>query len=350
MYSTAIEDECGICNGNRTHCQQKSKTFEYKKPASVSFGSYVKIGSIVKGIATFKIEKSAHANHFLAIKVKGLFLISLPNNPLLIFFHSIDRYQLNGNRSIASNKAFQVGQTRLWYKRDNKHEILDARGHPLTEEIDLMLLILNNDLVKIKYTYWNSVNQTKVQNSYYLWRFDNETNDDCSCSTQPASCTFKSYQNEMIVVSDEFCDAKSKPRPRKCSINNCLERTHSAPRWQVGSWRTCEGRCWPQEAIQRRSLLCVRTTSNNKTHTIPTSICAHRFPSIPITIRECPQNLSLALPKCHALKIYHQWNTSEWIGVRNYLYTKIKKSAYLLELLVEESLCDAISKCDMYVV
>lgn len=77
LYSTAIEDECRICNGNRSHCQQKSKLLEYKKPASVSFGSYVKIGSVAKGIATFKIEKTTHANHFLAIKVKGLFLMFL---------------------------------------------------------------------------------------------------------------------------------------------------------------------------------------------------------------------------------------------------------------------------------
>lgn len=316
MYSTAIEDECGICNGNRSHCQQKSKLFEYKKPTSVSFGSYVKIGNVSKGIATFKIEKTTHANHFLAIKVKGLFFISFK----IWLFDFIDRYYLNGNRSITSNKAFRIGQTRLWYKRDNKQEILEARGYPLTEEIDLMLLILNNDLIKVKYTYWDLVNQTKlnstkIQNHYYLWRFDNDTNDDCSCITQQPSCTFQSYQNEIIVVSDGLCDSKTKPRPRKCSMAHCSGRIHSAPRWHVGPWRACEGRCWPQEAIQRRSLLCVRTISNNKTHTIPTSICTQRFPSIPITIRECPQNLSSTIPKCHALKIYHQWNTSEWKGV-----------------------------------
>ena len=235
---------------------------------------------------------------------------------LLFVFDCIDRYYLNGNRSITSTKVFQIGQTRLWYKRDNKQEVLDARGHPLTEDIDLMLLILNNDLIKVKYIYWDLINSTtKLPNQYYLWRFDNETNDDCSCLTQQPSCTFQSYQKEIVVVSDELCNGKTKPRPRKCSTTHCSGRIHSAPRWQVGSWRACEGRCWPQEAIQRRSLLCVRTISNNKIHTIPTSICTERFPSIPITIRECPQNLSSTIPKCHTLKIYHQWNTTEWKGV-----------------------------------
>jgi hypothetical protein len=208
----------------------------------------------------------------------------------------------------------------MWYKRGIKQEILEGRGHPLTEELDIMLLILNNDLNKVKYIYWNLTNytkidKTKVLNSYYLWTFENETNDDCSCTTRQPYCIFNSYQNEIIVVSDELCDPKSKPRPIKCRNTNCEIQVPSAPRWQVGSWRLCEGRCWPQEAIQRRSLLCVRTISNNRTHTIPTSICTHWLPSIPITIRECPQNISLTIPKCSNMKNYNRWSTSEWIGV-----------------------------------
>ena len=183
-----------------------------------------------------------------------------------------------------------------------------------------MLLILNKDLIKVKYIYWNLINQTKINqtkllNNYYIWTFENNTYYDCSCTTQQPYCTFKSRQNELIVVSDDLCDVKSKPRPIKCRQTNCTIQVPSAPRWQTGSWRSCEGRCWPQEAIQRRSLLCVRTISNNRTHTIPTSICIHWLPSIPSTIRECPQNMSLSIPKCSQLKTYHRWSTSEWIGV-----------------------------------
>ena len=184
-----------------------------------------------------------------------------------------------------------------------------------------MLLILNNDIIKIKFIYWELINQTLINqtkfiNNYYIWTFENETNDDCLCTTtrQPY-CIFKSQQNELIVVSDQLCDSKSKPRPIKCRNINCSIQVPSAPRWQVGVWRSCEGRCWPQEAIQRRSLLCVRTISNNKTHTIPTSICIHWLPSIPITIRECAQNISLTIPKCSILKAYHRWSTDEWTGV-----------------------------------
>jgi hypothetical protein len=208
----------------------------------------------------------------------------------------------------------------VWYKRGTKHEILEGREYPLTEEIDIMLLILNNDLIKIKCIYWelmnNTVtNKTKLVSNYYMWTFENETNDECSCITRQAYCTFKSQQNERIVVTDQLCDAKSKPRPLKCRHVNCSIQSPSAPRWQVGSWRACEGRCWPQEAIQRRSLLCVRTISNNRTHTIPSSLCIHWLPSIPITIRECPQNISSTIPKCSNMKTYSRWSIDEWIGV-----------------------------------
>ncbi|CAF1018172.1 unnamed protein product [Rotaria sp. Silwood1] len=300
LYSTAIEDECGICNGNRSYCQQITKIFQYKKNETTPAGSYVKIGSISKGIATFQIEKTTQSSSFLAIQVKG-------------------RFYLNGNRSITEQNSFQIGQTRMWYKRGIKQEILEGRGHPLTEHIDIMLLIQNNDLIKVKCMYWELINETiinktRLVNNYYTWSFENQTNDDCSCTIRQPYCTFKSHQNEIIVVSDQLCDSKTKPRPLKCQNTNCPIQVPSAPRWQVGPWRSCEGRCWPQEAIQRRSLLCVRTISNNRTHTIPTSICTHRLSSVPIIIRECPQNMSSTIPRCSKMKIYSQWNASEWIG------------------------------------
>ncbi len=288
-----------------------------KKQEARSTGFYVKIGSISKGIATFQIEKTTHGSHFLAIKIKGWFIfIEIKNFPIVI----LDRYYLNGNRSITEHKTFPIGHTRLWYDRGSKKEILEGRGHPLTEELDIMLLILNNDLIKVNYTYWDlinstKINETKIRNNYYLWKFEKDTNADCFCTTRQPYCTLNSYQDEIIVVSDELCDQKTKPRPIKCHTNNCSIQVPSAPRWQIGSWRLCEGRCWPQEAIQRRSLLCVRTISNNRTHTIPTSICIHWLRSIPITIRECPQNNSLTIPKCSSMKTYHQWSAGEWIGV-----------------------------------
>ena len=183
-----------------------------------------------------------------------------------------------------------------------------------------MLLILTNDVVNITFTHWELVNYTlanKVNSphKYYTWTFEIETYDECSCATRQPQCVFKSQQNELMVVSDQLCDAKSKPKPIKCRTTNCSTAMSSAPRWQVGAWGLCEGRCWPQEAIQRRSLLCVRTIPNNKTHTIPTSICLHWLSSIPQTIRECPQNISSAIPKCSSLKLYHRWDVGEWTKV-----------------------------------
>lgn len=295
------------------------KIFQYKKKETIPSGSYVKIGNIAKGIATFKIEKITQSSSFLAIKIKGLFF-HINSTMFLVYLIFIDRYYLNGNRSITEQKKFHIGQTRIGYTRGKMREILEGHGHPLNEEIDIMLLILNNDLIKINLTYWELmdntlINKTKLINNYYIWIFENDTYDECSCTIRQPICIFKSKQNELIVVSDQLCDLKTKPRPIKCHHNNCPIQVPTAPRWQVGPWRSCEGRCWPQEAIQRRSLLCVRTISNNKTHTIPTSICTHWLPSIPITIRECPQNMSLTIPKCSTLKIYHQWSTGQWIGV-----------------------------------
>ena len=71
LYSTAVEDECGVCNGNRTFCKQINKVLQYKRQAKTPAGSYVKVGTIAKGIATFQLEKLTQTSSFLAIKVKG---------------------------------------------------------------------------------------------------------------------------------------------------------------------------------------------------------------------------------------------------------------------------------------
>ena len=192
---------------------------------------------------------------------------------------------MNGNRSIIEQTTFQINRTRIWYKRGKKKEIIEGHGYPLNEQVDIMLLILNRDLIKVKYIYWELVNksvtnETKFANNYYRWRFENETDDDCSCTIRQPHCTFRSdRRNELIIVSDHLCDLKLKPRPLKCDNSNCSIQVNLAPRWIVGSWRSCEGRCWPQEAIQRRSLLCVRTMSNNRIHAIPMSICSNRLGS-----------------------------------------------------------------------
>ncbi|UJR27555.1 hypothetical protein I4U23_008837 [Adineta vaga] len=300
LYSKAVEDECGICNGNRSHCQEIIKIISFKKTQTIPLGSYVKIGSIAKGISTFQIEKPSQSNSFLAIKIK-------------------DRFYLNGNHSIISHKTFQIGETKIWYERGSKQEIIEGRGSPLNEPMNIMLLILNNDLVKIKFIHWELLNntllnKTKSFRNYYIWTFENETYDECSCTTRQPQCIFKSEQNELIVVSDQLCDMKSKPHPIKCRHTHCSISTSSAPRWHTGAWRSCQGRCWPQEAIQRRSLLCVRTISNNKIHTIPTSICIRWLSSIPQITRQCPENISSTIPKCSSLKTYNRWDVGEWTG------------------------------------
>ena len=270
-----------------------------------------------KELLLFKSRKTLNRAAFWPLKWKVSEQNWVRDRSSIVSF-TLDRYYLNGNRSITESSVFQIGQTHLWYRRGNKHEVLEGRGHPLSDDVDIMILILNDDLIKIKSLHWELVNKTHTSQSrlhHYSWTWENGTNDDCSCVTRQAHCTFRSAQNESVVVSDQLCDSKSKPRPVKCRTTLCSDQSSSAPRWQVGAWRNCEGRCWPQEALQRRSLLCVRTLANNRTHTIPTSICLHWLSSIPITVRECPANLSSTIPKCTSLKTYSHWTTGEWIGV-----------------------------------
>lgn len=224
---------------------------------------------------------------------------------------------MNGNRSISGSSDFQIGGTYLTYRRNTKKEVLDGNGKPLSEDIDIMILTLNSDLIQIKYSYWQMNNKTKVKypTNFYQWTWENGTDDDCLCEHRQLLCTFLTTENERIVVSDHLCDMKKKTNQSNCNTDRCFNKLTSAPRWQIGVWRPCEGRCWPNETVQRRSVLCVRTLPNNRTHGIPFSICQRFFASIPIMIRDCPANESFGIPNCTTLENYSYWVTGDWIGV-----------------------------------
>jgi len=62
------------------------KIIPYKKQDTIPSGSYVKVGSISKGIVTFRIEKLTQSSSFLAIKIKGLFF---NRNPIMFLVYLI---------------------------------------------------------------------------------------------------------------------------------------------------------------------------------------------------------------------------------------------------------------------
>jgi hypothetical protein len=81
----AVEDECGVCNGNRSDCQQVTKIFEYKRQQAVTTSSYIKVGILPKGAATFQLEKATQSTSFLAIKIKGWWICSPTIMSLFLF-------------------------------------------------------------------------------------------------------------------------------------------------------------------------------------------------------------------------------------------------------------------------
>ncbi|XP_048338050.1 A disintegrin and metalloproteinase with thrombospondin motifs 7-like [Sphaerodactylus townsendi] len=104
--SYAVEDRCGVCQGDGSTCQTVKKTFEKSEGRG-----YVDVGLIPAGAREIQIEEVAEAENFLALRSE---------DP--------EKYFLNGDWTIQWNGDYQVAGTTFTYERTGNWENLTSPG------------------------------------------------------------------------------------------------------------------------------------------------------------------------------------------------------------------------------
>uniref|UniRef100_A0AAX7U194 Peptidase M12B domain-containing protein n=1 Tax=Astatotilapia calliptera TaxID=8154 RepID=A0AAX7U194_ASTCA len=191
--STAVEDRCGVCNGNGSTCTTVRKTFE----ESEGLG-YVDIGLIPEGAWDIHIEELGAAGNFLALR---------SDNP--------SKYFLNGGWTIQWNGEYKAAGTVFTYERTGQLENLTSPG-PTTE-----LLWIQCNLCVLLCRWWVGE-----------WQKCSASCGSSGQTKRTVLCIQALSAEEQKALEPSNCEHIPKPE----SLSSCNTHIPCPADWTTGSW------------------------------------------------------------------------------------------------------------------
>uniref|UniRef100_A0A673B4I8 ADAM metallopeptidase with thrombospondin type 1 motif 7 n=1 Tax=Sphaeramia orbicularis TaxID=375764 RepID=A0A673B4I8_9TELE len=274
ISSNAVEDRCGVCNGNGSTCTTVKRTFE----ESEGLG-YVDIGLIPEGAWDIRIEEVAEAGNFLALR---------SDNP--------NKYFLNGGWTIQWNGEYKAAGATFTYERTGHLENLTSPG-PTIEPLWIQLLFQEtNPGVRYEYTINQNVSEDKDKPvSVFFWKYGSWTECSTSCGTGVQRQIVHCVEKTTGIVEEYFCDPLTRPEDNqtRCNKDPC------PPIWWVGEWQKCSSSCG-SSGLAKRTVLCIQALGVDEQKALEPSECEH-MPK-PEAVTSCNTHMP-----CPA-----DWTTSNW--------------------------------------
>uniref|UniRef100_A0A4W3K001 ADAM metallopeptidase with thrombospondin type 1 motif 7 n=1 Tax=Callorhinchus milii TaxID=7868 RepID=A0A4W3K001_CALMI len=261
--SNALEDRCGVCQGDSSTCETVKKTFD----ESEGLG-YVDIGLIPQGAREIRIEEVAEAGNFLALR---------SDDP--------EKYFLNGDWIIQWNGDYKVAGTTFTYERNGNLENLTSPG-PTKEPVWIQLLFQEtNPGVRFEYTIRRDLDSdNEIQPPEFFWRYGLWTECTATCGGGFQKQIVHCLERIAGIVEEQYCDPATRPddRRRRCHEEPCPAR------WWVGEWQACSTSCG-HTGVMKRTALCIQSIGLDEQRALPISECQH-MPR-PDTASTCNTNI-----------------------------------------------------------
>ncbi|XP_041918087.1 A disintegrin and metalloproteinase with thrombospondin motifs 7 isoform X1 [Alosa sapidissima] len=247
--SNAVEDRCGVCQGNGSTCETVKKTFE----ESEGLG-YVDIGLIPAGARDIRIEEVAEAGNFLALR---------SSDP--------KKYFLNGGWTIQWNGDYKAAGTVFTYERTGHLENLTSPG-PTLEPVWIQLLFQETN-PGVRYEYTISRNSVSNSNgthplSDFQWQFGSWTECSATCGTGVQRQIVHCVERTTGMVEDHYCDPSSRPDDKRASCNEEI----CPAIWWVGEWHRCSASCG-ESGLAKRTVLCIQSVGLEEQRALQPSAC-----------------------------------------------------------------------------
>ncbi|XP_061830889.2 A disintegrin and metalloproteinase with thrombospondin motifs 7 [Nerophis lumbriciformis] len=273
IESSAVEDRCGICQGNGSTCTTIRKTFE----ESQGLG-YVDIGLIPEGSWDIRIEEMAEAGNFLALR---------SDNP--------NKYYLNGGWTIQWNGEYKAAGTVFTYERTGHLENLTSPG-PTMEPLWIQLLFQEtNPGVRYEYTVSRNVSEDDIFTSVFFWKFGSWTECSVTCGAGVQRQIVHCVERTNGIVEESLCDPLTRPDDNQTTCNKEL----CPAIWWVGEWHACSASCG-SSGMAKRTVLCIQAISVEEQKALQPSECEH-IPK-PESVSSCSTHIP-----CPA-----DWTTGSW--------------------------------------
>ncbi|MFT7813659.1 A disintegrin and metalloproteinase with thrombospondin motifs 3 [Arapaima gigas] len=278
--SSKVEDKCGVCGGDNSHCRTVKGTFT-RTPKKTG---YLKMFLIPPGARHVIIQELEASPHILAIKNQAT-----------------GHYVLNGKGEDVRSKSFIDLGVQWEYITEDGIETLNTEG-PLHDAVVVLIIPQDNETrstLMYKYIiHEDSVpinNNNVIQEDVYKWALKS-----WSQCTRPCAGGFqftkygcqKKGDNKMVHRS--YCDVSKKPKPirRMCNLQDC---TH--PQWITEEWEHCTKTCGSL-GYQIRTVRCMQLLHEGTNRSVHSKYCSGEKPE--------------SRRPCNRLPCPAQWRTGPW--------------------------------------
>ncbi|KAH0620133.1 hypothetical protein JD844_014766 [Phrynosoma platyrhinos] len=247
--SYAVEDRCGVCQGDGSTCQTVKKTFEEREGLG-----YVDVGLIPVGAREIQIEEVAEAENFLALRSE---------DP--------EKYFLNGGWTIQWNGEYKVAGTTFTYERTGNWENLTSPG-PTEEPVWIQLLFQEkNPGVRYQYTIQReseNENENEIAPAQFFWQYGPWTKCTATCGTGVQRQVVRCVEIMAGVVEERYCEGLIRPddKQRSCSEEPCPAR------WWTGEWQACSATCG-DTGLTKRTVLCIQSVGLDEQKALQPTSC-----------------------------------------------------------------------------
>ncbi|KAM7018628.1 A disintegrin and metalloproteinase with thrombospondin motifs 3 isoform 2-T2 [Tautogolabrus adspersus] len=278
--STKVEDKCGVCGGDNSHCRTVKGTFTRtpKKPG------YLKMFHIPPGARHVIIQEHEASPQILAIKNQAT-----------------GHYILNGKGEDVKSRSFIDLGVEWHYIIEEDVETLHTDG-PLHDPVVVLIVPKDNETrstLMYKYIiHEDSVpvnNNNVIQEDTYEWALKSWS----PCS-KPCAGGFQytkygcRKKGDTKMIHRGYCDANKKPKPirRMCNLQDCTQ-----PQWISEEWEHCTKTCGSL-GFQIRTVRCVQFLHDYTNRSIHSKYCSGEKPE--------------SRRPCNRVSCPAQWRTGAW--------------------------------------
>ncbi|XP_062307165.1 A disintegrin and metalloproteinase with thrombospondin motifs 3 isoform X2 [Osmerus eperlanus] len=278
--SNKVEDKCGVCGGDNSHCRTVKGTFT-RTPKKAG---YLKMFLIPPGARHMIIQEHEASPHILAIKNQAT-----------------GHYILNGKGEEAKSKSFIDLGVEWDYIIEDDVETLHTDG-PLHDAVVVLIIPKDNETrstLMYKYIiHEDSVpinNNNVIQDDTFEWALKSWSQCSRPCA---GGYQYTKYgcrkKGDSKMVHRSYCDVSKKPKPirRMCNLQDCTK-----PQWISEEWEYCTKTCGSL-GFQIRTVRCVQFLHEGTNRSVHSKYCSGEKPESrrPCNRTPCPAH----------------WRTADW--------------------------------------
>ncbi|XP_026258371.2 A disintegrin and metalloproteinase with thrombospondin motifs 3 isoform X1 [Urocitellus parryii] len=282
--SNKVEDKCGVCGGDNSHCRTVKGTFtRTPRKLGKTRGAF----TLPRGARNISLAETREAKNVLAIKNQAT-----------------GHYILNGKGEEAKSRTFIDLGVEWDYNIEDDIETLHTDG-PLHDPVIVLIIPQENDTrSSLTYKYIihedsvptinsNNVIQEELDTFEWALKSWSQCSKPCGGGFQYTKygCRRKS-DNKMVHRS--FCEVNKKPKPirRMCNIQEC---TH--PLWIAEEWEHCTKTCG-SSGYQLRTVRCLQPLHDGTNRSVHSKYCVGDRPE--------------SRRPCNRVPCPAQWKTGPW--------------------------------------